>query len=632
MDSLSRPSPRLARAVTACQSCVYAQCDLKHPDCSNCESAHVRCLTYHSGKHAEIPRNYVSELEAQVEQLNRENQELRTRTQPTQVISADYTSLAPSSPSVRDVVVEPSRQPRFLGPSSGITLARMVMASIRTDALPPSALFPKDRSHGQYSSASAPALAPESSLPQRYAADHLVQVYFQYRTPHLPIMERSQVEEALESAYLFIVGHQPANRVVERDIFTTYMIFAIALCNVPNPSGGTSRVIQSEGCFRSAIGWINKVITCSKSDLETLRAVLLLAQFVSMCPWQGSLWHLIGIALRLCIDMGLYWETEGQFLDADSALLNDRRRLWYSAYHFDRVLGITLGRSFGINDESTRTNDFNIHHQRAHNHLFSMAKLESEIKHVQHSQASPLKKAYPKPNFAMCVQDIQPRLQEWYSTIPNPGKAHPSSIFAYQTYWDAIYNNSILLLYRPNSSVQQQPPEALSISYEVACNLISGIKTLQREGKLDVLWKSVHDLFIAGLTIIYGLWQSKEIRDRNPVSNSISTLQSCASTLSAMSETFQGAAGCRDIFDTLSSVTTDWLVPNDAEKTRQTGEKQVEDLLLQLQPPRGGMFTSGDSAYDMSTMLSTDNFAFGEMLSSAQWPEFPGMNFGDLFL
>jgi hypothetical protein len=429
------------------------------------------------------------------------------------------------------------------------------------------------------------------------------------------------------------------------------MIFAIALCNVPNPAGGTSRVVQSEGCFRSAIGWIEKVITYSKSDLETLRAVLLLAQFVSMCPWQGSLWHLTGIALRLCIDMGLHWETEGQSLNTDPDVLYERRRLWYSAYHFDRVLAITLGRPFGIIDESTRvplpnpwaasrrsllheTNDFDIHHQRAHNHLFGMAKLESEIKHVQHSQTWALKIAYPKPNFAMWVQDIQPRLQEWYSTIPDPGKAHPSSVFANQAYWDTVYNNSILLLHRPNSSVQYPSTEAISISYEAACKLIAGIKILQREGKLDVLWKSVHQLFMAGLTVIYSLWQSKETRDRNPVGNSIATLQSCASVLSAMSVTFHGAAGCRDVFDTLSSVTIDWLVTNDAEKTRQNRvefEKQMEDLLQQLQPSHGGMFTNENRANDMSTMLSTDNFAFGEMLSSAaQWPDLLEMDFNNI--
>ncbi|TVY84565.1 Positive regulator of purine utilization [Lachnellula suecica] len=653
-----------------------------YPNCSNCESARVRCLTYHSGKHTEIPRDYISDLEAQVAKLTRENRELQTRTQVPPVNCINYTSLEPSSPTIREVstpiedlvtpaensnhlqdlvttvrnvVVERSKQPRFLGASSGITLAKMVMASIRTDVLPQSHLFSTQSSDNHSSSTSAPTTAStaaaESSLPPRHAADHLVEVYFQYRTPHLPIVERSRVEEALESAYLSINGAQSINRSVEKDIFTTYMILAIALCNVPNPSGGTGRVLQSEGCFRSAICWIEKVITYSKSDLETLRAVLLLAQFVSMCPWQGSLWHLSGIALRICIDMGLQWETEKQTFDTNAEMLYERRRLWYSAYHFDRVLCITLGRPFGIIDESTRvplpnpwaitrlpfsqeTNNFDIHHQRAHNHLFAMAKLESEIKHVQHSQTWSLKIAYPKPNFAIWVQDIQPRLQEWYSTIPDIGKAHPLSIFANQAYWDTIYNNAVLLLHRPTSGIQYSSTEAISISHEAACKLIASIKILQREGKLDVLWKSVHHLFMAGLTVIYGLWQSKEIRDRNPVSASISTLQSCSSSLFAMSETFHGAAGCRDVFDTLSSVTVDWLVTNDAEKVRQNRvefEKQVEDLLQQLQPSRGGMFTNDDSVNDMSTMLSTDNFAFGEMLNSAaQWPNFQNVDISDM--
>ncbi|KAF2006167.1 hypothetical protein P154DRAFT_603586 [Amniculicola lignicola CBS 123094] len=349
--------------------------------------------------------------------------------------------------------------------------------------------------------------------------------------------------------------------------------------------------------------------------------------------------------------MGLHWENEGQSLSTDPDLLYDRRRLWYSAYHFDRVLGITLGRPFGINDEATlvklpnpwrttrpplghNNNNFDIHHQRAHNHLFSMAKLESEIKHVQHSQSWPLKVAYPKPNVAAWVQDIHPRLQEWYSTIPETSKAHPSSIFANQAYWDTIYNKAILLLYRPNANAQTQPAEALSMSHKAACSLISNIKALQREGKLDVLWKSVHDLFMAGLTVIYGLWQSKEIRELNHLSSSISTLQSCTSTLSAMSETFHGATSCRDIFDTLSSVTTEWLVTNDAEKVNQNlveFEKQVEELMQQFQPSREGSFANGNMANDMSTMLSTDNFAFGEMLSSAaQWHEFQDIDMGML--
>jgi len=316
-------------------------------------------------------------------------------------------------------------------------------------------------------------------------------------------------------------------------------------------------------------------------------------------------------------------------------------------------LCITLGRPFGITEESTRVplphpwavsrralgrkeHEFDIHNHRAHNHLFSLSKLESEIKHVLHSQTWSLKIAYPKTNYSAWVQDVQPRLQEWHTTIPEPSKAHPSSIFANQAYWDVIYSNAVLLLYRPQSMVQHVSADVLFISFEASCKLIASLKILQRQGKVEVLWRSVYNLFMAGLGVIYGLWHSKEIRDQHPIKDSISTLQSCSSTLFAMSETFTGASGCRDVFDTLSSATVDWLVSNNIEETRQSRldlEKQMKDLLGQLQPSRGDAQPNNgnDSSSSMSDVLAPDNFAFSEMLSSAaQWPDFRGMTFSDL--
>ncbi|KAF2159322.1 hypothetical protein M409DRAFT_30198 [Zasmidium cellare ATCC 36951] len=668
----------MARASAACQRCRRRKqkCDLKYPDCSNCKRADKPCLTYDAAKQAEareIPRNYVSHLESQVQQLNQEIQELRRQqVQPASLPShqeftpasngtstpseepAAYEHLRDLDKSVRNVIVDPSIQPRFIGPSSGITLARMVMASIKIDALPSSAGTCDPSSLQEHFS----TVAEASSLPPRHAADHLVQVYFQYRTPHLPIIQAAHVKKAIDNA--FVCTSRDNSGVIaggassEKDLFISYMVFAIALCNVPSPTGGTGRPLQSEGCFRSAIKWIENVIVFSKSDIETLRAVLLLAQFASMCPWRGSLWHLTGIALRLCVDMGLHWEIDEQALILSQDLLYERRRLWYSAYQFDRVLGITLGRPFGITDESTRVplpnpwsvsqkslssheaiKDYDTHHQRAHNHLFAMSQLESEIKHVQQSQNWPLKIAHPKPNYTAWVQDIQPRLQEWFSTIPDPSLAHPMSIFANQAYWDVLYNNAILLLHRQNSTTQTSSAESLSISFDASNALIVNINLLQRDGRLDVLWKSVHDLFMAGLTIILCVWQSTSIRFSQPASKIIASLKSCTSTLSAMSVNFPGAIGCRDAFDSLSAATIDWLLTsasNVEETTRSKDrfQKQVSDLLQRLE--KGAATHPGfrqssrgiqiGSTNDISMMLGGDGLALGEMLSlAAQYPD-----------
>ncbi|KAH8901720.1 hypothetical protein GQ53DRAFT_776174 [Thozetella sp. PMI_491] len=583
------------------------QCDLRNPSCSNCEIAGVPCLIHHTRNHTEVPRNYVSELEAEIEKLTRENQELRTLAQSSEVNggsprehfspgSADTGALPRGIQdlvkSVRDVV------------SGGITLAKLVISTIRADALP-SPLSTEPRSYGP-SSFPMPA---EASLPPRHAADHLVDVYFQYRTPHLPIVDRSRVKEAVESAYQATSGQEPPDRAIERDIFTAYMIFAIALCDVSNPSGG--RPSQSEGCFQSAVRWLERVMTGLKSDIETLRTILLLAQFIALSPSQGSLWHLTGTALRLCVDAGLHWESEDQAISMDPALLYDRRRLWYTTYQLDRMLCIPLGRPFGIIDESTCVPlpnpwAFDIHNQRAHNHLFNFQVWAPRL-------------AYPRPNYAAWLRDIQPRLEEWYATIPQLDKAYPSSIFASKAYWDYLYNNAILLLYRPNATVSLSHTslETVMFFFQASCQLIGSIKALQREGKIDILWKSVHQLFMAGLGVIYSLWRSKEVRDRDSIGSSISTLQSCASTLSALAESFPAAAGCRDVFDTLSAATVDWLVNNNAAELshgRQEFEKQIEDLLQQLQPSRRANDNNG---IDMPGMLSADSFAFSEMLSSA---------------
>ena len=518
-----------------------------------------------------------------------------------------------------------------MGQSGGITLARLVISAIRVDALP-SPLLTEPRSYNPASSSTT----VEASLPPRHAADHLVEVYFQYHTPHLPVVDRTRAEEAIESAYQAMSGQKLPDRAVETDIFISFMVLAIALCDVANPSGG--RPSQSEGCFRSAMSWYEKVVASSKSDTETLRTILLLAQFIALCPARGSLWHLTGIALRLCIDIGLHWETEDHAASLEPAVLYDRRRLWYSTYQFDRLLCITLGRPFGIIDESMRVAlpnpwaidrgtsmsgsiDLDIHSQRAHNHLFTLSKLQSEIKHVQHSQTWAPNTAYPKPNYAAWLQDIKPRLEEWYATIPQTDRAHPSSIFAYQAYWDYIYHNTIILMYRPNSIGLQTSPETTVLSFHASCKLIQSIKSLQRDGKIDILWKASHDLFMAGLGVIYSLWQSREVRERNSTGSSISVLQSCASTLSALAEGFPGVSGCRDAFDTLSSATVDWLVDQNAMEQhhgRRNFEKQAEDILQQLQP-RGANQSVG---MDIPGVLSADSFLFSEMLSSAaQWPD-----------
>lgn len=104
-----------------------------------------------------------------------------------------------------------------------------------------------------------------------------------------------------------------------------------------------------------------------------------------------------------------------------------------------------------------------------------------------------------------------------------------------------------------------------------------------------------------------------------------------------MSENFSGAIRCRDAFDMLSTATVDWLVTNGTEeisRSKAIFDKQVGNILENMQPSRGpngpanehGADDSGLN--DISMILSNENFAFGEMLSSAaQWPDIENVEF-----
>jgi hypothetical protein len=127
------------------------------------------------------------------------------------------------------------------------------------------------------------------------------------------------------------------------------MILAIGL-RVGLKNHGSSAQ-QSDGCFNSALKYIDSVLSHRKSDIETLSSVLLLTQYVSLCPSRGSLWQIVGIALRRCIDLGLHWGSSS--IDREDPSVTDtRRRLFWTIYKLDRLLCITLGRPFGIVDQS----------------------------------------------------------------------------------------------------------------------------------------------------------------------------------------------------------------------------------------------------------------------------------------
>ncbi|CAH0054765.1 unnamed protein product [Clonostachys solani] len=427
------------------------------------------------------------------------------------------------------VLLESSNQPRFMGTSSGVTFAKMVLAAIKDDAF-----TPHDGPVGQ-SKPHPKILAPSTahaaaSFPPRHAAEHIVSVYFSYRTPHVPVLVRSRVEEVMNRVYgSKETSASSLSSVHERDMFIANIVFAVGLHGMPVAGGG--RPSQSETCFHAALNCVEGLLAYSPSDLETLTVVLLLAQYIELNPSQGSLWQLTGFALRLAIDLGLHWETNN-ILAMPDPLLNQRRRLYWATYRFDRYLCITLGRPFGIAELSMNSKfpdpyisetqpqgevtTLEIHNQFCSNHFLKLYTLESEIKHVLYHQLQGSSLAYPRANYELWFPEIQSRLRSWKDEIPTTGN-ETDSIYSLPSWWEAHYCNALLLLHRPTPRVPRPTKSSLQVCFDVARQAIQSIKTLQREGRSD------------------------EVRTAASIVEVMTASQDCASTLSALAERFADA-------------------------------------------------------------------------------------------
>lgn len=627
-------------------------------------------MAYSAGKQSEVQRNYVSNLEKQVERLKSEVEELRRENsllpKSTDASPGEYprhimgvqSSQQGDSPSQQElnsdprdlvrtiglVALDSTSEPRFMGTSSGLSLAKMVMGAIRCDQ---SAPMPTAGAREPMKHAATPGIT--SSLPSRHVAEHIVDVYYQHRTPHFAILERRQVERAVDNVYqnYFSEVHDSRKSMtVENDLFTTYMILAIGLCGIAK--GENNRPMQSEGCFNSAMRSLDAVFTYRRSDMESLSAILLLCQYLTLCPSKGNLWQLSGTALRLCIEMGLHWETE-PVLRIDPSVLDERRRLFWTSYNFDRALVIPLGRPFGIVDQSTNaglpdpwlnvnrqgspdpagSDEIDIHHKRVANHITVLYKLQSEIKHVLYHQMKGASPAFPSIDYDIWIRDIHPRLEQWRANIPPMDKAHPQSIFASQHWWDAVYSSAILLLYRPNPLIPCLDASSLNICYEVSCSAITSIKMLHREQRIDIPWVWVYQLILAGLTMVYCVWHSDEVLNQIRFQDLMDTTQRCSSVLAALAERFPGAAGCRDAFEMLSVTTLKWFVAKDSNVMRQE-ESSFSRFLQTIQQQADGSAgmhtrTSYPQADHSMVLLPEDPLEFGETLASAaQWPSLRG--------
>lgn len=329
---LDNPLLKVSRPVAACSRCRTAKikCDGKLPACSACEKvgkAHT-C----SGASDEFAkgkeRSYVASLEGYCEKLERKIALLQTRHNSLPLeengvaregsITAASSSAPTGSAHRREVsgiddlvgdfgflsVNATSRD--FHGITSKTSFANLLL-SVATVGYPP-------------------PLSP-NSLPARHEATPLLQHYFENVFVQCPFFVETNFWTSVDAVY------QSQGRFAKPfDQWMLHMVLAIASASISQRSNDKSH--------RRALALVSEALTYAEEVLRPgsimgIQAILLLAQYALVDPAHFRSWYLVGMAVRVAVDLGLHQDPPVEVL-SNQTKLDLRRRVFHCLYGLDR--------------------------------------------------------------------------------------------------------------------------------------------------------------------------------------------------------------------------------------------------------------------------------------------------------
>jgi hypothetical protein len=371
------------RNVSACNRCRVRKnrCDQVLPACSACTKANVRCVGYDPITKREIPRSYVYFLETRLAYFEDLLKSHQVPYDPAEIFDADSRLLGgrddphiiaiPKEEPVQDeppsqdtrnphrtqedekldnlvsnigmVSVQGTSENRYLGATSGISFARVVLAAVKksvptnngdgsasklTKTAAAAVTTGGDSMRDSYFGMQTRSHVKEAPFPDRDLAERLVTLYFEHANPQIPILHRVEFISMFERAYSV-----NTDQLTARELYLLNIVYAIGAGVIwgssdpePNSQYSSKRArldgqqaqpeeYHAAACVHlgsllnsNGVANANQTAGGGGADLEELQAVLLLASFALLRPIAPGLWYIVGVAMRLAIDLGLHYE------------------------------------------------------------------------------------------------------------------------------------------------------------------------------------------------------------------------------------------------------------------------------------------------------------------------------------
>ncbi|UKZ78513.1 hypothetical protein TrVFT333_006255 [Trichoderma virens FT-333] len=633
-----------ASQAQACDRCHRrkTRCDKTRPECNPCKKSKSACVYSERVKEPTFSRSHVQTLERRIHQLEAANKALtsvntahrtaahRAAARNEEAESSSQSSVANDNDVANEVTFLSTSiggDSLFLGPTSGIILASLVRAGVAVDVereAPTSSAssVPPHRSPGRTDLGTG-----DRSLPAEQLARGLIEAYLAHDHLSYPFLHPRAVRAVVDGIY----SDASFEKTHPFEMFMFHMILAIATSQVYKFNW---RVLpDAETQLQKATDYLNAVLF--EGGLRALQAMLLLCQFRlsnSTNHASDSLWHIVGIAVRMCFELGLHREAMYRTADprrdaADVSFLSPkyeesqvRRRCFWSVYALDRVVSVTLGRPLAICVE-----DIDV--ELPTDDLEETASVPT-LSPGSDRDSSQIPSRYRTAIFVHIVRyrdicdfyqkrdELAAELNAWRAetnrlNTPEMDLSTPlaeaRSSFRSKAWYELLYHNGVLLLYRPSAStvLDGRDWSHLQHIFSAARQSITLYAYLFRSRKINFSWMVLHAVFMAGISYIYAL--SRHFREKRRRRNNgegggirfqllqeptiveiVNDCRACSNVIVGVSERCNAQKNCHEVFDRLSDALVEDAVEAFSHTRRPSSLAAPQDnhsAMMAVQPP-----------------------------------------------
>ena len=301
---------------------------------------------------------------------------------------------------------------------------------------------------------------------------------------------------------------------------------------------------------------------CETRSIENIEAMTLLVVYHIRSSSSQGIWYMIGLAMRIAIDLGLHRKANEAKLDPFTAQM--RRRLFWTIYYLERVISMSLGRPFSLADRHIDLPlpldvDDTVHDPAVLEsppltdrvstltfaiYLIKLRRIDARIQNKIYRADKPLHTLRSK------MDRLFLELQQWReSTL----QRFSGPDLDYST---LHYNRALRILIQPFLPSLSLADPYYHICLSAAGDICQTHKRLHQTLEYGHSFLAVQTVFMAGITLLYALWTHTNEVWSVRMSNNI---RACSTVLFVMGERAAWVKKYRDAFEFLVSAAMEKL-------------------------------------------------------------------------